>query len=89
MTTIPDNGSAGTIAISEVELAHIVFLREFKEWLTGLSGPARRNIERLPGDMQMSLARVIVNKRLNRLGEHGIWVSGEAQPTNVIPFKIA
>ncbi len=76
--------SAGALRVTDAELEFIVFLREFKVWLAELSGPARRTLEQLPAETQMSLARSVVNKRMQDSDASRLWVSGPAERVNKV-----
>lgn len=51
-----------TITDNEIEL--VCFYKEFKDWYSGLSAPARRTLSKLPREVRLSVARTAVEHRL-------------------------
>lgn len=62
--------------LTERELELVFFYREFKEWFSGLSAPARRTLAALPRETRLLLARQAVQHRLVHSVVEGVFVPG-------------
>lgn len=75
--------------VTAQELEYLLFIQEFSEWLSGLSAPARRQIKALPTEARMSLARQIVDKRVNGLDECPVGIGSSTHAGDIFAFQAA
>lgn len=59
-----DRVTTGAVAVSAAELDMIIYYREFKEWYSALSAPARKTLALLPTEDRLSIADRAVRHRL-------------------------
>jgi len=66
-------------AITENEIDLVCYYKEFKDWYSGLSAPARRTLSKLPREVRLSIARTAVEHRL---------IHGIVQSIPIAPAKV-
>lgn len=74
-----------TITHNEAEM--IVFLRDFSEWFGSLSAPAQRQMRGIPFERQLSLAKVIIDRRSESITKD-VWISCP-QPADQVFLRAA